>query len=134
MRKGGSLRKMAGLLVSLLLLAGCLAPEAPPSPDDPRILEGVQEKLNRALLERQAECDARVRQRAEEVVDSLVIRQLRKMRRDSLQVPPLLPRPLRPAAKPPSDTGPVEPLWTDSLMPLLDSLLLLDSLSEKDSI
>lgn len=133
MKKQSSLRKMAGL-VAVLVLSGCLAPEPPPSPDDPHILKGVEEKLNRALRERKEECNVRVRERAEEIVDSLVIRQLRKMRRDSLEVPALIPRPLRPAAKPPADTGPVEPLWIDSLQPLLDSLLLLDSLNRKDSI
>ena len=133
MRKGSSLRKMAGLLAAVLL-AGCLAPEPPPSPDDPRIIKGMEEKLDKALRERQEECDVRVRERAEQIVDSLVIRQLRKMRRDSLELPPQMPRPLRPAAKPPSDTGPVEPLWTNSLQPLLDSLLLLDSLNTRDSL
>jgi len=100
----------------LLPIAGCLNTPNPPSPDDPRIQQGVREKLNKAIEERQQSCMDKILLRAEAIADSLVLLELQRLRLDNLKLPNPVTRPGQPFIRSPLDSGPIQPLWDTSTL------------------
>lgn len=109
----GLLCRLAG---TFFILLGC----GQSSQNEDRIAElmavQVEEEVEQQLAYRRADCKQRVLERARAIVDSIIARELRDLRNDSLPRPQRLIRPDKPPIKSPSDTLSPTPLWPlDSL-------------------
>ena len=75
--------------------------------------ESLQKKLDVYIRASERKCTAKIKERAEEIVDSLLLREAQIKTVDKIVRPPIPPKPTRPEIKSTKDTSDIRPLFEE---------------------
>ncbi len=94
-------------VVVILLLVGQAAPKTKKQLMD----EALQEKMENYIKTMETRCEKKIKKRAAEIVDSLLLKEAQVKTVDNFERPIKPTKPQRPDLRPAKDTMPVRPLF-----------------------
>jgi len=98
-------------ILALFVLSTLLMGQAAPKSKKQLMDESLQEKLNKYTKVQFQKCEKRILNRAQAIVDSILLKEAQEKTIDTFDRPPKPFKPTRPTLKVPKDTTAVEPLF-----------------------